>query len=259
VELFCAIDILDNKVVRLARGDYHAVSVYNDDPVVQAQEFAAAGARWLHVVDLEGARSGVPTQLTTISAIGKATGLKLEVGGGVRCLLHISRLLDAGASRVVLGTGMVRDPYFAYEAVKRYGELICAGVDARDGEAAVEGWQQASGYSAEQIIRHLKDRGLRHLVYTDINRDGMQTGLDTQAYQHIARCAGFPVTASGGVSTLDDIKALAHLGSEVVEAVIVGRALYEGAFTVGEALEAIAAPVPNGARTPNHGDEGQPC
>ncbi|MDR2672655.1 MAG: 1-(5-phosphoribosyl)-5-[(5-phosphoribosylamino)methylideneamino] imidazole-4-carboxamide isomerase [Coriobacteriales bacterium] len=239
MELFCAIDILDNKVVRLSRGDYNLVTVYHDDPVEQARIFAAAGARWLHIVDLEGARSGVPTQLAVIKRIVDATQMSVEVGGGVRCLLHISRLLDAGASRVVLGTGMIRDPYFAYEAIKRYGSLICAGVDARDGTAAVQGWQESSGRSAEQIIRHLKDRGLHHLVYTDISRDGMQTGIDKDAYLQIARYAGFPVTASGGVSTLDDIRALAELGDDIIEAVIVGRALYERTFSVEDALAAV--------------------
>jgi phosphoribosylformimino-5-aminoimidazole carboxamide ribotide isomerase len=241
MELFPAIDILDNKVVRLARGNYDAVTVYHDDPVEQARQFAAAGAQWIHIVDLEGARSGVPAQLATVEAIVAATGLKAEVGGGVRCLLHISRLVDAGASRVVLGTGLIKDPNFSYEAVKKYGDLICAGVDALDGEAAVEGWQEGSGMSDEQIIRNLQGRGLRHLVYTDIARDGMQTGIDQEAYRRIADCAGFAVTASGGVSTLEDLAALAALGSNIIEAVIVGRALYEKSFTVEQALEIINA------------------
>ncbi len=239
MELFPAIDILDNKVVRLKKGDYHAVTVYNDSAVEQAREFADAGARWLHMVDLEGARSGVPSQLDTLADIVEATGLKVEVGGGVRSLQHIERLVDAGASRVVLGTGLIRNPSFAYEAIKRYGNLICAGVDALDGKAAVEGWQESSGEDAEQIIRHLKSRGLTHLVYTDISRDGMQTGIDSDMYRRIAGFAGFPVTASGGISTLDDIKALAELGSEVIEAIIVGRAIYEQSFTVAEALEVL--------------------
>jgi phosphoribosylformimino-5-aminoimidazole carboxamide ribotide isomerase len=240
MELFPAIDILDNKVVRLKRGDYNAVTVYNDDPVEQARRFVDAGATWVHIVDLDGARSGVPTQMAMVEAIINATGLKAEVGGGVRCLMHVSRMLDAGASRVVLGTGLVKDPYFSYEAIKRYGDYICAGVDALDGEAAIEGWQQGSGYTSEQIIKHLKPRGLRHLVYTDISRDGLQTGIDEQAYKTIAGYAGFPVTASGGISTLDDIRALAALGDDVVEAAIVGRAIYEKSFTVEQALEAIA-------------------
>jgi phosphoribosylformimino-5-aminoimidazole carboxamide ribotide isomerase len=240
MELFPAIDILDNKVVRLLRGDYNSVTVYNENPVEQAKIFADAGAQWVHIVDLEGSRSGVPTQLAMIESIISETGLKAEVGGGVRCLLHISRLVEVGASRVVLGTGLVKDPAFSYEAIKRYGDLICAGVDALDGEAAVEGWQKGSGYLADQVIRHLKDRGLRHLVYTDISRDGAQTGIDEEAYRTIAGYAGFPVTASGGITTLDDIRALAELGSSVVEAAIAGRAIYENNFTVEQALAVIA-------------------
>lgn len=236
MDLFPAIDILDNKVVRLRKGDYSAVTVYNESPVEQARKFAGEGARWIHIVDLEGAQSGVPTQLDTIASIIQTTGLKVEVGGGVRSLETIDLLAQAGASRVVLGTGLARDPEFAAVAVERYGELLCAGVDALDGEAAVAGWQESSGQSAELLIGGLKSRGLTHLVYTDISRDGMQTGIDAFAYRHIAGLAGFPVTASGGISTLDDIRALAELGDGIIEAIIVGRALYEQSFSVAQAL-----------------------
>lgn len=236
MELFPAIDILDNKVVRLKKGDYNAVTVYHENAVEQAKEFAAKGARWLHVVDLEGARSGTPTQMDTIANIVQATGLKLEVGGGVRQLEDIRRLKEAGASRVVLGTGLVANPAFTAEAIATYGTLLCAGVDAIDGEVAVQGWQERSGCTGEDLIADLKQRGLKHLVYTDINRDGMQTGIDAPAYERVASYAGFPVTASGGISTLDDIRALAALGNSVIEAIIVGRALYEHSFTVTEAL-----------------------
>ena len=239
MELFPAIDILDNKVVRLKRGKYDAVTVYRESPLDQAHEFAAEGATWVHIVDLEGARSGVPTQFDTIASIAKATGLKVEVGGGVRSLEHVASLADAGASRIVLGTGLINDPEFSAEAIRRYGELICAGVDALKGEAAVQGWQESSGQSAKQLIASLKERGLSHLVYTDISRDGMQTGIDAEAYKAIAGYAGFPVTASGGISTLDDIRALAELGNETIEAIIVGRALYEQSFTVAKALSVL--------------------
>lgn len=236
MELFPAIDILDNRVVRLKQGAYDAVTHYHESPLEQAREFAAQGAQWLHIVDLEGARSGAPTQLKTVAAIAEGTGLNIEVGGGVRSLEHIASLQSAGASRIVLGTKLIGSPDFSKEAIQRFGDLICAGVDAKNGEVAVEGWQTQSGMSAEELIRDLKTRGLTHLVYTDINRDGMQTGIDAQAYQRIAGFAGFPVTASGGISTLEDIKALARLGSATIEAIIVGRALYEQAFTVAEAL-----------------------
>lgn len=236
MELFPAIDILDNKVVRLKKGNYQAATVYQESPLEQARIFADGGARWLHIVDLEGARSGIPTQLRTIEAIVKATGLKVEVGGGVRSIKALENLVEAGASRVVLGTALVRDPDFATQAIARFGSLVCAGVDALDGEVAIEGWIEGSGQRAQLLISYLKDQGIEHLVYTDISRDGMQVGIDAKAYGDIAQCAGFPVTASGGISTLDDIRALAALGNEVIEAVIVGRALYEESFTLAEAL-----------------------
>jgi len=236
MELFPAIDILDKKVVRLKQGKYDAVTVYNESPLEQARVFAGEGASWVHIVDLEGARSGVPTELETIAQIVEATDLKVEVGGGVRTLEHIARLAEAGVSRVVLGTGLAREPQFAREAISTYGDLICAGVDAIEGEAAVQGWQERSGQSAEQLIRSLKEFGIAHLVYTDISRDGMQTGIDAEAYRRIAAAAGFAVTASGGISTLEDIRQLTALGSEVIEAIIVGRALYERQFTVAEAI-----------------------
>jgi phosphoribosylformimino-5-aminoimidazole carboxamide ribotide isomerase len=240
MELLPAIDILDNKVVRLCQGSYDDATVYNESPLKQAHAFAASGARWLHIVDLEGARSGLPTQLDTIASIVKATGLKVEVGGGIRCLEHIEQLGEAGASRVVLGTALITNPDFADEALARYGGLICAGIDARNGEVAIEGWREGSGRDALQLIGGLKSRGLKHLVYTDINRDGMQTGIDAEAYRRVAAAAGFAVTASGGISSLDDMRALARLGPRVVEAVIVGRALYERSFSLAEALAAAA-------------------
>ncbi|MCL2529158.1 MAG: 1-(5-phosphoribosyl)-5-[(5-phosphoribosylamino)methylideneamino]imidazole-4-carboxamide isomerase [Coriobacteriia bacterium] len=236
MELFPAIDILDNKVVRLKQGKYDAVTVYHDNPLEQAQIFAGEGATWVHIVDLEGARSGVPTQLSTIATIVKDTGLKVEVGGGVRSLATIEQLAEAGASRIVLGTSLAQNPELAAAAVERYGDLLCAGVDALNGEVAVQGWQEGSGQSAEQLVLSLKNKGYRHLVYTDINRDGMQTGIDAEAYKSIAASAGFAVTASGGISTLEDIHALAELGTEVIEAIIVGRAIYEQSFTVAQAL-----------------------
>lgn len=236
MELFPAIDILDGKVVRLKRGSYDAPTVYNDSPLEQAQAFASEGANWLHIVDLEGARSGRLTQIDTIEVIISRTRLKVELGGGVRSLEDISRLVEIGVSRVVLGTGLARNPEFVAEAIGLYGSLICAGVDARDGEVAVEGWQQGSGQSANDLIVGLKERGLSHLVYTDINKDGMQTGIDAKAYERIAESAGFAVTASGGISSLDDIRVLAGLGNSVIEAIIVGRALYEKSFSLGQAL-----------------------
>ncbi|MDR2197321.1 MAG: 1-(5-phosphoribosyl)-5-[(5-phosphoribosylamino)methylideneamino]imidazole-4-carboxamide isomerase [Coriobacteriales bacterium] len=239
--LLPAIDLLDGRVVRLARGDYDAVTVYHDDPVEQACRFREEGAEWLHVVDLDGARTGTPSNSPLIEAIIAATGLKVEVGGGVRTSAAIERLVAAGASRVVIGTRLATDPAFAREVAARFGETICAGIDARSGEVAIEGWRRESGIGVTALVEQLASWGIRHLVYTDIARDGMQSGIDAAAYERLARVAGFPVTASGGISTLDDLRALAALGDELVEGVIAGRALYEGSFTVTEALATLSS------------------
>lgn len=234
--VFPAIDILGGRAVRLAQGDYNRVTVYNEDPVDQARQFVEEGAEWIHVVDLDGARDGVPGNIEVIERIAKETGARLEVGGGVRTLETMGRLTKAGVERVVIGTKLVTDTEFVRSAVRLCGDGVVAGVDARDGMVCVEGWREGTAASAQALVAELRDLGLRHLVYTDISRDGMQTGISTAAYVGIAVTAGFPVVASGGVSTLDDIRALRRLGSGVIEGVIVGRAIYEGAFTLEQAL-----------------------
>ncbi|MDR1714024.1 MAG: 1-(5-phosphoribosyl)-5-[(5-phosphoribosylamino)methylideneamino]imidazole-4-carboxamide isomerase [Coriobacteriales bacterium] len=236
--LLPAIDILNGQVVRLAQGDYDQVTVYNADPVQQALDFAAEGATWLHIVDLDGARTGEQSNLDVISCIIASSGLNVEVGGGVRNLIAIERLLDAGCTRVVLGTKLITEPQFARCAVREFGEAICAGVDARDGEVAIEGWRAGSGVAASELIAEMAGWGIRHLVYTDISRDGMQTGIDAAAYQRVAEAAGFAVIASGGISSLSDIEALAALGPDIIEGAIAGRAIYEGSFSVAEGIAA---------------------
>ena len=236
--VFPAIDILGGKAVRLAQGDYDRVTVYNDNPFVQAKLFAEQGAEWVHVVDLDGARTGVPENIRIIERIANDSGLKVEVGGGIRSLATLKRLAFAGVLRCVLGTKLVTDREFVDEAVAKYGDRVVAGIDARDGMVAVEGWREGTATPADELVGELAALGVRHLVYTDISRDGMQTGINAPAYSHVASVAGFPVVASGGVSTLDDIRALLALGPEVIEGVIAGRAIYEGAFTLPEALAA---------------------
>ena len=241
--LLPAIDILDGKAVRLAKGDYDRVTVYNEDPVEQAKVFEDAGAEWLHMVDLDGAKSGNADNIAVVEAILAATSLKVEVGGGIRSLAVIERLVNAGASRCVLGTALVRDPEFAAAAVERYGDMLAAGIDAKGGEVAVAGWIEGSGIAAADLARQMGELGYRHLVYTDIARDGMQTGIDEQAYVQMAAAFGHPVIASGGVAGMDDIVRLveaeaASPGS--IEGVIAGRAIYEGGLLVEEALAACA-------------------
>ena len=235
-----AIDLLGGRAVRLARGDYAQVTVYNDDPVAQARAFSAEGAQWIHVVDLDGARDGVPGNAAIVERIVGEAGLQVEVGGGIRTLATLERLDRSGAARMVLGTTLVTDPVFVRAAVERFGEKLVAGIDARDGMVAIEGWRAGTTTPAAELVAELHSLGIRRLVYTDISRDGMQTGINIEAYRAIAAHAGFPVVASGGVSSLEDVRALAALGDEVVEGVIIGRAIYEGAVTVAGALAAAA-------------------
>ena len=207
------------------------MTVYNDDPVEQARAFEDAGATWLHMVDLDAAKSGNPDNIDVVERILKATGLKVEIGGGIRNLEVIGRLVEAGASRLAL----VRDPEFAQAAIERYGDALAAGIDAKSGEVAVAGWTEGSGITALDLAARMADMGYRHLVYTDIARDGMQTGIDEQAYVRMAEAFGHPVIASGGVANIDDIHRLAAV-SESIEGVIAGRAIYEGTLDLKEAI-----------------------
>lgn len=239
---FPAIDLIDGKVVRLERGDRGRMKVYSDDPVAIACEFSQAGARWIHVVDLSAAfgedDGACAANMRTIRSICSIEGLSIDVGGGVRSLARIDQLAAAGAKRIALGTVLVTEPGFAEVAARGFGELLVADVAARDGQVKVNGWRDGVGRSCDEVVSELASLGFKHLVFTDIARDGMQTGIDVDAYRSVARVAGFPVVASGGISTLEDIRALAAAGPEVIEGAITGRALYEGSFTLDQALDA---------------------
>lgn len=236
--LLPAIDILEGRAVRLAKGDYNAVTVYNDKPELQAQLFEEDGAEWIHVVDLDGAKSGSPDNIEVVRRILSATKLKVEVGGGVRSLEVADRLLDAGATRVILGTALVRDPEFAQAAIEKFGsDALVAGIDAKSGEVAVTGWTEGAGIAAAELARRMAALGYEHLVYTDIARDGMQTGVDPLAYADMAEAFGNPVIVSGGIATAADIRALGGI-ADGVEGVIAGRAIYEGTLTVADGVAA---------------------
>ena len=239
--LLPAIDLLDGQVVRLTKGDYHQVKVYDTDPVARAQAFERAGATWIHVVDLNGARSGVPENAKVIESILKATSLQVEVGGGMRSLDALERVFQAGATRVVLGTSLVTDPEFVQAALARYGsDAFSAGIDAKGGEVAIAGWCEGSGVSAEKLAAHVAELGFRHLIYTDIARDGMQCGIEVAAYERMAQAFGHPVIVSGGVASVADIKRLAVVASSI-EGVITGRAVYEGTLDVCAGVEVCKA------------------
>ena len=243
--LFPAIDLVAGKVVRLRRGERSQMDVYSTDPVAVAEDFAARGARWIHVVNLsatfEEDEAACSANAAAIRGICKVDGIQVDVGGGVRSIEAVEELAAAGAQRIAIGTALVRDPSFARRAAAEFGELVVADVAARDGQVRVNGWREGEQLRADDLVAQLRDLGFRHLVFTDIARDGMQTGIDVAAYRHIAGVAGFPVVASGGIASLDDVRALAAAGEDVVEGAITGRALYEGAFTLEEALGAAQA------------------
>lgn len=240
--LFPAIDLIDGKVVRLERGDRSRMTVYSDDPVAMARSFADAGARWVHVVDLSAAfgedEPARAANLRAIRAICGIEGLSVDAGGGVRSLARIDELAAAGAARIALGTVLVTEPGFAEVAARGFGELLVADIAAREGQVKVNGWRDGVQREALDLVAELAALGFKRLVFTDIARDGMQTGIDVDAYRAIARTAGFPVVASGGISTLDDIRRLAAAGDGVIEGAITGRALYEGSFALEDALAA---------------------
>ena len=239
--LLPAIDILEGRAVRLAKGDYSQVTVYNDDPVDQARKFEAQGATWIHVVDLDGARTGVPENIAIVERIVRETSLSVEIGGGIRTLKTLERLAEIGAARMVLGTALVNDPELARAAVECVGgDRLTAGIDAKGGEVAVSGWIEGSGVAACDLAREMGKAGFKHIVYTDIARDGIQTGLDVQAYVQMAEAFGHPVIASGGVASAADIERLAPVAASI-EGVITGRAVYEGTLTVEEGVAACAA------------------
>ncbi len=238
--VFPAIDLIGGKVVRLERGDRSRMKVYADDPVAVAQSFAEQGARWIHVVDLSSAleedEEARAANARAIERICGVDGISVDVGGGVRSLARIDELVACGCKRIALGTVLVLEPGFAEVAARAFGDVLVADVAARDGEVKVNGWRDDVARDLDDVVGQLTGLGFKHLVFTDIARDGMQTGIDAAAYRHVAQLAGFPVVASGGVSTLDDIRALAALGDDIIEGVIIGRALYEGNFSLSDAL-----------------------
>ena len=240
--LFPAIDLIAGNVVRLRRGERSQMDVYSSDPVAVAEDFAARGATWIHVVDLsatfEEDGDALAANAAAIRAICQVSGISVDTGGGVRDLAAVERLAEAGAKRIAIGTALVRDPAFAERAAAEFGELVVADVAAKGGQVRVNGWREGEGIMADELVSRLAGLGFRHLVFTDIARDGMQTGIDAEAYEHMAQVAGFPVVASGGIATLDDLRALVALGDGVIEGAITGRALYEGAFTLEDALAA---------------------
>ncbi len=232
-----AIDLIGGKCVRLIQGDYSKETVYSEDPVSVAKGFRDMGATWLHMVDLDGAKAGRPQNLAIIEDVVKKSGLKVELGGGVRTRETTEMLLKGiGVERVVIGTKLVKDPVFAKELFAEFGEGIVAGIDARNGYVAVEGWQQTSSVSAVELSQDMEARGAKRIILTDIARDGMLTGPNLQLLSEVIAAVTIPVIQSGGISTIEDIRALLNLGDKMPEGVITGKAIYEGTLNLIEAI-----------------------
>jgi len=229
-----AIDIKDGQCVRLYHGDYAQVSTYDADPVKVAQRWQSAGASWLHVVDLDGAAVGRPINIEVIRKMRDKTSLHIELGGGMRSLKHIGQMLDAGIDRVILGTVAITDRALLEEALARWGERIAVGLDARNGQVAISGWRETSQVQATSLATELGEIGVQRFIYTDITRDGALKGPNLDALREIQQVISCSLIASGGVSSIDDLRSIAALG---IEGAIVGKALYTGDVDLAAAIQ----------------------
>lgn len=251
--LFPAIDLREGRAVRLVQGDFEHVTVFNDDPVAQARLFAEQGATHLHVVDLDGALEGVPVHAPVVASIAAAFGGTVHYGGGMRSRAAIETAIATGIDRVVVGTAVLQDADLLRWAIDRLGDRLVVALDARDGKVATHGWTVTSDQDALLVAADLVSTGVRHLLYTDISRDGMLEGPNLQALRRLARAAPpLGIIASGGISSLDDLRQLARLGRENLHGVVVGRALYEQRFSVADALAILRSGRPEPA--PPRGD-----
>ena len=234
MKIFPAIDLYDQKAVRLFKGDYNQMTVYGNDPVAIAKSFEEQGATHIHIVDLEGAKNGVPAHLGVIKAIAEQTNLFLEVGGGIRNMQTVEKYLQSGANRVILGTSAVTDEEFLKEALAKYGEKIAVGADIAEGRIAIKGWLEKSEYTTEAFFEKMQTLGVKTMICTDVSKDGAMKGANLSLYQSLVEKYAIDVIASGGVSTLDDVKALANMH---VYGVIIGKAYYIGAIDLAQAIE----------------------
>ncbi|MCX7709817.1 MAG: 1-(5-phosphoribosyl)-5-[(5-phosphoribosylamino)methylideneamino]imidazole-4-carboxamide isomerase [Clostridia bacterium] len=233
--LYPAIDMKDGKCVRLLQGRFDEVTVYSENPVEMAEKWESTGAQYLHVVDLDGARSGEPKNLTVVSEIASKLKIPVQLGGGIRTMETIQSILGKGIERVILGTSAVKSPELVKEALKTYGNRIVIGIDAKDGMVAIEGWEKTSDFTAVDFAKKMRDLGAKTIIYTDIATDGMLAGPNLKAMEEIVKATGIDIIASGGVSKVEDIKNLKGTG---VAGAIIGKALYTGNIDLKEALEA---------------------
>jgi phosphoribosylformimino-5-aminoimidazole carboxamide ribotide isomerase len=237
--LFPAIDLKDGLAVRLQQGDMARATVFNRDPAAQAHAFQVQGFEYLHLVDLDGAFAGKPVNAAAVERILENVSIPVQLGGGIRDMATIEAWLDKGVTRVIIGTAAVRDPALVKEAAKAFPRRVAVGLDARDGKVAVEGWAATSGLSTLDIARRFEDVGVAAIIYTDVARDGMLKGLNLEATIALAEAIDIPVIASGGLASLDDVRALMEPRAEKLAGAIAGRALYDGRLDANEALKLI--------------------
>jgi phosphoribosylformimino-5-aminoimidazole carboxamide ribotide isomerase len=240
VILYPAIDLKDGQCVRLLRGEMTAATVFSDDPAGQARSFAEAGCRWLHLVDLNGAFEGRPVNAAAVEAILAAVSVPVQLGGGIRDRAKVDLWLEKGVRRVILGTAAVRDPALVRQAAAAHPGRVAIGIDAREGRVAVEGWAETTDIAAVDLARRVEDAGIAAIVYTDIERDGALQGPNVEATAALARAVSVPVIASGGVSSLEDLRRLRDCGTPL-DGAITGRALYDGRIDLAEAVTLLDA------------------
>ncbi len=234
MHIFPAIDLYDKKAVRLLKGDYNQMTVYSDNPQEFALDFEKQGAKFIHIVDLEGARDGTTPNLDVIKSITENTNLFVEVGGGIRNMDVVKKYIDAGVDRVILGTAAVKDEEFLKLAVKTYPGKVAVGVDILDGYVAIKGWTEKSAYTFLEFCEKMQKLGIKNIICTDISKDGAMQGTNHDLYRELSEKFSMDITASGGVSTLEDIEKLSKLG---IYGAIIGKAYYIGAISIKEAIE----------------------
>lgn len=234
--IFPAIDIRGGKCVRLEEGRFDRETVFAENPADAARRWVEAGSKWLHIVDLDGARAGKPVNLKVVEEIARAFDVQIQLGGGIRTAANVGEVLAAGVQRVILGSVAVKSPELVRQVCADYGERIVIGIDARGGEVAVEGWEKSGLVQVEELALRMKEAGASRIIYTDISRDGMLTGVNVAATLQLADKSGLKIIASGGVRGMEDIQALQPLTEHGVEGVIIGKALYTGAISLKDAL-----------------------
>ena len=232
--IFPAIDLYGKKAVRLYKGDYEQMTVYSDNPIEIARDFERAGATHVHLVDLEGAKDGTTPNLDIVRDIAENTALFSEIGGGIRDMDTVAKYIDAGVDRVIIGTAAVTDREFLLRAVERYGEKIAVGADFRDGYIAIKGWLEQTEYTLDAFLSEMKDAGVQTVIITDISKDGAMQGTNLELYRRLSREYSMDITASGGVSSIEDIRMLREMD---MYAAIIGKAYYIGKIDLKEAIE----------------------